>query len=304
MKENNWNFTFSESFLKTMKELNKVQLPASAIAMSQAWRTAVPKYELNGAYTALNEIVASHKAWSEAVFPAHSFSAMVAAMSPTVKVDVSSIAQSVMGQMNTSALIALRESASRAVLAADWSWLSEVHCQEAEDEAETVSEDMITPEIRSEIAEDITQILSDPEHMETVSQSKYLQWKERNPGLAAFFLDILYPFLLMLIPLLVSIWTARPIKDSKVYEKPTSTSNVVCNLTIENNVTVVGDMPYYYEIEFAHPETGEMVTGYIYKGNVAAEESEETEAQVEETTAVEESEPIPDVTAAQTELTE
>lgn len=54
----------------------------------------------------------------------------------------------------------------------------------------------------------------------------------------------------------------------------------------------------------AHPETGEMVAGYICKGNVAAEESEETEAQVEETTAVKESESIPDVTSVQTAPTE
>lgn len=48
MSESKWNFTFPEPFLKAMEELNKVQLSASALAMSQAWKAAVPKYELSG----------------------------------------------------------------------------------------------------------------------------------------------------------------------------------------------------------------------------------------------------------------
>lgn len=302
MKESNWNFTFSESFLKTMKELNKVQVPASAIAMSQAWRAAVPKYELNGAYTALNEIVASHKAWSETVLPAHSFSAMVAAVRPAVKVDVSSIAQSVVAQIDTSALVALRESASRAVLATDWSWLSEVY-PEKDDPHAALEEKEVAPEIRAEMAADITEVIAEPETMHLTSRNKYLEWAKKHPELAVQFLTLLLMFI-QTICMMVSTWQARLVKDSQVYQEPASTSNVVYNLTVENNVTVIGDVPYYYEIEFTHPETGEMVTGYIYKGNVAAEESGKTEAQVEETVAVEESEPIPDVTEAQTEPTE
>ena len=73
MSENKWNFTFPESFLKLMEELNKVQLSASALAMSQAWKAAVPKYELSGVHAALNEIVARQKEWEQLVAQASSF---------------------------------------------------------------------------------------------------------------------------------------------------------------------------------------------------------------------------------------
>lgn len=303
MKENHWNFTFPESFSKTMEEWNKVQLSASALAISQAWRASMPKYELSGAFTALNEIVASHKAWSEMVLPTQSFSEMVASAYPTLKMDVSTIAQSVLAQVDTSALAALRDSASMAtaLAKADWSWLSEVYSEK--DDPATLEEKEVAPEIRAEMAADITEVIAEPETMHLTSQNKYLEWVKKHPELAVQFLTLLLMFI-QTICMMVSTWQARPVKDSQVYQEPASTSNVVYNLTVENNVTVIGDVPYYYEVEFVHPETGELVTGYIYKGNVVAEESAETEALMEETIAVEVSEPIPDATEVQTEPTE
>ena len=41
--------------------------------------------------------------------------------------------------------------------------------------------------------------------------------------------------------------------------------------------TVIGDVPYYYEVEFPNPDTGEMVIGYIYKKNLVNVEATETE---------------------------
>ena len=86
-------------------------------------------------------------------------------------------------------------------------------------------------------------------------------------------------------------------------------SNIVYNITIENHVTVVGDVPYYYVVEFPHPETGEMVTGYVSKRNLAPDEPEKTEAQEEEdqeeeTEATEESEATTEVTEPPTEVSE
>ena len=40
----------------------------------------------------------------------------------------------------------------------DWSWIAEMRCEKPEAEVELVSEELITPEIRTEIAADITQI--------------------------------------------------------------------------------------------------------------------------------------------------
>ena len=97
--------------------------------------------------------------------------------------------------------------------------------------------------------------------------------------------------------MMVQTWQARPVKDSQVYQKPTSASNVVYNLSVENNVTVIGDDPYYYQVEFVNSQTGEPMTGYIYKANLA-----EVVPDAAETT--DEVETVPETTESQTDPTE
>ena len=310
MKDKNMTFTFPESYLATLKELNKIQLSSSVLAISQAWKDVVPNYKLDGVKSALNEILATQKVWREMVLPPSAISEMIAAAYPKLKVDFPVLTQSILAQVDFSALAALRESVSLAVLAkADWSWLSEVRTIEGKDDEDNVTlnfaaESSVTQEVRTEMAADINQILADPNTMHVVSQSKYLQWKERNPGFAAFFLNILFPILLLIAGWGFSCWQARSTKDSRVYEEPVSTSSIVYNLTVENNITVIGDVPYYYEVEFINPETGELVTGYIYKGNIIAEEQGKTELQEEVTEATEVAESSPDAAESQTEPVE
>lgn len=174
MNENKWNFTFPESFLKVMGELNKVQLSASALAMSQAWKAAVPKYELSGVQAALNEIVARQKEWEQLVAQASSFSVMAKSMIPVLE------------QIDTSALTALRESASMAALAkTDWSWLSEVYSEweptevdELEDILEHAAEEIVTPEICAQIESDVSEMLSSPDQAQETFQRRYAKWKK------------------------------------------------------------------------------------------------------------------------------
>lgn len=320
MKENGWNYIFSESFLKTLKEVNKNQLQASALAISQALETAVSDYKFNGAYTALSEIIASQEAWREMSLSVSSLSAKIAAAFPTPKLDLASITQSVMKQLDTSAFVTLKGSASMAASITasiaewpktDWSWLSEVY-NETDDVSfpDSIAEEEMSPEIRLQMAADITEVLSEPERMHIASQNKYLKWFQESPEHALQFLNTLLTLIgtiLTALSFCISVWQARTIKDSQVYEEPTSKSSVVYNLTVENNITVIGDVPYYYEVEFTNPETGELVTGYIYKGNVIAEEPDEpdeAESHEEEIEDTEEPAPISDTTMSQTEPTE
>ena len=81
-----------------------------------------------------------------------------------------------------------------------------------------------------------------------------------------------------------------------MYEEPTSTSNVVNNISVEQNVTIIGDAPYFYEVEFVDPETGETVTGYIYKGNLVINDQKELTTESEETDAATETiEPVGEI---------
>ena len=296
MNENKWNFIFPESFLKVMGELNKVQLSASALAMSQAWKAAVPQYELTGVQAALNEIVARQKEWEQLVAQASSFSVMAKSMIPVLE------------QIDTSALTALRESASMAALAkTDWSWLSEVYSEwepteadELEDILEHTAEEIVTPEICNQIESDVSEMLSSPDQAQETFQRRYVKWKEENPFLADLYMLILLPILVWLLCKGGDAVIGRLSQDTNIYNEPSTNSTLVVNISGDQNVTIIGDVTDYYEIEFVNPETGELSTGYIDKGNVVTEGQNETEASEEATEETEESETTPDVTELQT----
>ena len=299
MNENKWNFRLPESFLKVMGELNKVQLSASALAMSQAWKVAVPKYDLSGVYAALNEIVARQKEWGRLAAQASSFSVMAKSMIPVLE------------QIDTSALSALRESASMAALAnTDWSWLSEVYSEwepieadELENIPEHTDDEIVTPEICAQIESDVSEMLSSPDQAKETFQRRYAKWKEANPVLADLYMLILLPVLVWFLCKGGDAVIGRLSKDANIYNEPSTNSTLVVNISGDQNVTIIGDATDYYEIEFVNPETGELSTGYIDKGDVVTEEQNEMEDS-EEATEESETMPDPDVTELQTEPSE
>ena len=309
MSENQWNFTFPESFLKVMEELNKVQLSASTLAMSQAWKAAVPDYNFKGIASALEQYASATKSLSNVTLPTSSILGLTDVINAMHTVKMSSVAASVLPLIDTSAYAALVDTAGikSALSGIDWSWLSEVHLEDYTENTDVPAmpkEDELDPEIRAEIAADIAEVIAEPETMHITSKKKFMEWVKESPEHALAFLTALLVFI-QTICMVVSTWQARPVKDSQVYQEPVSSSNVVYNLTVENTVTVIGDVPYYYEVEFVNPETGESMIGYIYKGNLAAEESEDIEIQEEEASeATEIPETIPDTTEGQVASTE
>ena len=282
MSKYGWDFTLPDSFGEMQSQLNK--LAESTRAIAETLNTVIPHYDFGMLSAAWNNCLNQYKGVFREI------------------IDMQSTAISMLSLIDTSiyeSFINSQQAIKNALTNVDWSWVTEAYAQEQFDGIEPIAEELLTQEIRAEMAEDITQVLSNPEEMQSASRSKYLQWKARNPGVAAFFLDILYPLLLVLIGALISQGLARLDKNSQVYAEPTATSNVVYNLTVENNITIIGDAPYYYEVEFTNPENGEVVTGYVYKGNITVEEQTETE-DAEESEVTEALEAIPDTTTSQT----
>ena len=301
MSENRWNFTFPEPFLKVMEELNKVQLSASALAMSHAWKAAVPDYNFKGVASVLEQYASVTKSLSNVTLPTSSILGLTDVINAMHTVKMSSVAASVLPLIDTSVYAALVDTAGikSALNSIDWSWLSEVRLEdytENTDIPEMPKEDELNLETRAEMAADIAEVISEPETMHITSKKKFMEWIKESPEHALTFLTALLVFI-QTICMVVSTWQARPVKNSQVYQEPVSTSNVVYNLTVENTVTVIGDVPYYYEVEFINPETGESIIGYVYKGNLATEETEVHEEEEPEVTEILET--IPDTNDGQ-----
>ncbi len=129
----------------------------------------------------------------------------------------------------------------------------------------------ISAETAQTFQEEITEVFADQQNWQQKLMTMCLKYQETNPILA-------WAFRYILVGILVGVaasYIMQMASNSKVRELPTSTSNVIYQVTEESNIIVIGDVPYYYEVEFENPETGEAVRGYVSKRSISALEKQE-----------------------------
>lgn len=313
MNKFNWNFTLPDSVLKTQAMLDSLRLSIPALEMSNVLKSAIADVNIGGVSAALKDYAAISASIPDIALSTKALLGITDTLSMLPTTRISSIAEAIMPLVDTSALEVLKDSATLAAIAAvpkiDWSWISDVYSDADDDEDSECMDVEVTPEIRAEIAADISEVLSSPDEAGDISQSKYVKWKEQHPFLADLYMQVLLPLIQAILYGLITFGAAALIasanKDARVYEEPTSSSNVVYNISVEQNVTIVGDVPYFYEVEFPDPETGETVTGYIYKGNLVISDQEGPATEPEEMEiATEMTEPVSEVPEKAEDLSE
>ena len=58
---------------------------------------------------------------------------------------------------------------------------------------------------------------------------------------------------------------------AKVYEEPQIVAPVICRLEQHQNVLIIGEVPYYYQIETKDLSTNETKTGFVSKRSIEVE---------------------------------
>ena len=301
MNKINWNFRLPDSVLKTQAMLDSLRLSIPALETSNVLKSAIADVNVGGVSTALKNYAAISASIPDITLSTKALLGITDTLSMLPITRISSIAEGIIPLVDMSAMEVLKDSATLAAIATvpkiDWSWIIDVYNDAGDDEDSECMDVEVTPEIRAEIAADITEVLSHPDEAGDISQSKYVKWKERHPFLADLYMQVLLPLIQAILYGLITFGAAALIasanKDARVYEEPTSTSNVVYNISVEQSVTIVGDAPYFFEVEFPDAETGETVTGYIYKGNLVIIDQEEPTTEPEEMEiAIEMTEPV------------
>jgi hypothetical protein len=228
-------------------------------AMLKAMEQVMPQYNLDGISSALKGVSS--------------------VLEQMPKINHQNMIDSILPQIKTSFEAWDKSTALDALENIDWSWVSEAYADEEEPGYDGLeSTEDFSDEIRAEMASDINQVMETPAQAVSRWQANYVKWKERNPFWADIYMLLLIPILANLIFAILnsscSALIAYANKDTRVYDEPSATSNVVYNINIEQNVTVIGDEKYYYEVEIPDPVTGETVIGYVYKGNLTVTEAE------------------------------
>jgi len=118
------------------------------------------------------------------------------------------------------------------------------------------------------VADEIETIMSSKKNWEQRFMDSIDKFKETHPLIAWILCNIFLTILIGIIINLVSNTIGQALVPAKVYEEPTTSSPIIGHVEQEKTIIIVGDVPYYYEIEINSGAAEQTMTGYISKKSV------------------------------------
>lgn len=129
------------------------------------------------------------------------------------------------------------------------------------------------------IANEVSSILSTEKNWEQRLMDSMVRLKETHPILATVLCHLFFPLLLGLLVNLISTSIGEARTPAKVYEQPRPTAPIVYHLERLQQVRIIGEEPYYFQIELIDNETKEILTGFVSKRSLKEiEDSEDSSA--------------------------
>ncbi len=130
-------------------------------------------------------------------------------------------------------------------------------CKNPSHEVDTLTEDF-------KLSEEVKIILSDeiPKVLLTDNTSELTSFGNKHPLLVKVISFILLE--MILLPLWGCV-VVEPIMSLLFRDAPDSTSNIVYQITQEQNIYIIDEVPYYYHVHTTDPYTNELIEGYISK---------------------------------------
>lgn len=141
---------------------------------------------------------------------------------------------------------------------------------EVAEEASVLSED----EQRIVVSE-VEDILLSGKNWEQCFAEQIKSFSQTHPVIAWVLEKIFFAILIGIITNIAYSAIGQALFPANVYEEPHSSSQVVFHIQMNQNVIVVGDAPYYYEVEIHDESSGHCYTGYVSKRSISLIESEE-----------------------------
>lgn len=144
----------------------------------------------------------------------------------------------------------------------------------------TIGEDSEECHILSEdeqkiVVSEVEDILLSGKNWEQRFAEQIKSFFQTHPVIAWVLEKIFFAILIGIITNIASSAIGQALSPANVYEEPNSSSQIVYHIELNQNVVVVGDVPYYYEVEIQDESSGCRYVGYVSKRSISLMESEE-----------------------------
>ncbi len=131
----------------------------------------------------------------------------------------------------------------------------------AEEKIEVSSEEI------TKVYNDVRNAADDPKNWQQKINDVIREWKEKNPVLFSVLVYFILPLIISVIA--TPIYNAITQNNTQIKDEPSASGNTVCNVTVNQEVTIISTSTnYYYEVEFNDEESGEIKKGWISKRSV------------------------------------
>ncbi len=138
---------------------------------------------------------------------------------------------------------------------------------ESEDEAIDFPSEL-SAEDEQIIADEVSSILSSEKNWEQRLMDSVAKLKKTHPVLASILYHIIVTILLGIMVNLIAMAIGQAVTPAKVYEKPRTTSPVIYHLEPLQQVKIIGEEPYYFQIELTDNNTQETMVGFVSKRSI------------------------------------
>lgn len=133
---------------------------------------------------------------------------------------------------------------------------------------------------QQDIASEVTAILADEKNWEQRLVESMAKFQHTHPVWAAIIKMLILDIIVAIAVNLASTELGQTVSAAKVYSEPSAASQIICNIEQYQTVVIVGDVPYYYEVEIRDEDEERTKAGYISKRVIRVESIYSEEAGV------------------------
>ena len=117
------------------------------------------------------------------------------------------------------------------------------------------------------VTQDLTKAVGDKQNWQQRFMTVIDIWRKKNPVIACILGAIILELIIQIFFTTFS-FIVQAVASAIVRAEPNTSSLKIPRIQEAQNVLVIGELPYYYQIAFDDPDTQEHLRGYISKRSV------------------------------------
>lgn len=131
------------------------------------------------------------------------------------------------------------------------------------------------------VANEVEEILLSGKNWEQRFAEQIKKFSQTHPVIAWVLEKIFFAILISVASNILYSAIGQALSPAKVYEDPCPSSQVIYHIELNQNVIVVGEVPYYYEVVINDESSESCYTGYVSKRSICLTENEDNTTEVD-----------------------